>query len=340
MRRIFTLFIICAVVIAAVGASFVQDVFYLSPKQNATPVEVVIAQGSSVSAIASQLKQSNLLSHPTFFRWFVTWTQTENKLQAGTFTLLPETPIAAIVMALSNSKGSEIKMTIPEGFTSQQIKERVFAAFPQMDQLAWNQYVSGKSLTDFSEEILTGIPPGFGLEGYLFPDTYRFAKKTIAKEMIGNMLATLKMRFADNGESIPQSLKFSNGMTLHEVLTMASIIEKEVQTPEDMKHVAGILFNRMKIGMPLQVDSTLTYVNQKTSATLTTADLKMESLYNSYTHKGLPPGPICNPGMNAILAVLHPTASQDIYFLTTNDGKTIYAQTHDQHVANKQKYLK
>jgi UPF0755 protein len=144
------------------------------------------------------------------------------------------------------------------------------------------------------------------------------------------MRSTLDRRLAEKG-----LVEISN-----DTLIMASIIEKEVQTPEDMKRVAGILFNRMKIGMPLQVDSTLTYINQKTSATLTSADLKTDSPYNTYTRKGLPPTPICNPGINAILAVLNPTPSKDFYFLTTKDNTVIYAQTHDQHVANKQKYLR
>lgn len=340
MRKLSFLFVVGVFIFAGVGASFLHDALLISPKKNVTPVEIVIAQGSSVSAIATQLKQSNLLAHPTFFKWFVMWMHAESKLQAGTFSFLPNTSIASIVLVLTNPQNTEVKVTIPEGFTSAQIKEKIRVALPELDQKQWDVYASGKFLRDFSEEILTSVPSGSGLEGYLFPDTYRFSKEASAKEMIAKMLVTLKIRFAESGETIPSNLEFSNGMNLHEVLTMASIIEKEVQTPEDMKHVAGILFNRMKIGMPLQVDSTLTYVTQKTSANLTSADLKLASPYNSYTHKGLPPGPICNPGMNAILAVLHPAASEDLYFLTTNEGKTMYAQTHDQHVANKQKYLK
>lgn len=334
------LFLLCAVVIALVGAAFVYDVFLISPKQQAVPIEITIASGSSVSSIAAQLQQSHLITHPIFFKWFVAWTHTGNTLQAGTFSFLPNTSIATLVLVLSNPQSTEVQVTLPEGFTASQMKAKVVSVLPELDQSLWDHYASGKSLEDFSEQILAGIPVRSGLEGYLFPDTYRFAKSADAKEVIGKMLVTLEVRFAQNNESIPTNLKFSNGMTLHEVLTMASIVEKEVQTPEDMKHVAGLLFNRMRIGMPLQVDSTLTYVTQKTSADLTTADLKLASPYNSYTHKGLPPGPICNPGMNAILAVLHPSASDDFYFLTTRDGKTIYAKTHDQHVLNKQKYLK
>jgi UPF0755 protein len=188
---------------------------------------------------------------------------------------------------------------------------RLVDAFPDFDQVAWDKQTKN-------------------LEGSLFPDTYRFSKTVSVDEIVQKMRSTLDRRLAEKG-----LVEISN-----DTLIMASIIEKEVQTPEDMKRVAGILFNRMKIGMPLQVDSTLTYINQKTSATLTSADLKTDSPYNTYTRKGLPPTPICNPGINAILAVLNPTPSKDFYFLTTKDNTVIYAQTHDQHVANKQKYLR
>jgi len=322
MRRLSILFFICAIALAGVGAFFVRDVLFLTPKQSASPIEIVIAQGSGVSAIAKQLKESSLISHPTFFKWFVMWSHTENKLQAGTFSFLPNTPIASIVLVLSNPTSVEVKATIPEGFTKAQIKEKLIATFTDFDQAEWEKQTKN-------------------LEGYLFPDTYQFSKEASVKEIVEKMRSTLDRRLVENDISLNADIPSQNStFTLLQVLTMASIIEKEVQTPEDMKRVAGILFNRMQIGMPLQVDSTLTYINQKTSATLTAADLKMDSLYNTYTNRGLPPGPICNPGMNAILAVLHPTDSDYLYFLTTKDGKAVYAKTHAEHVVNKQKYLR
>jgi UPF0755 protein len=331
MRRLSILFFICAIVLAAVGAFFVRDVLFLAPKQNATPIEVVIAQGSGVSTIAKQLKESNLIEHPTFFKWFVMWSRTENKLQAGTFSFLPNTSIATIVLVLSNPTVSEIRVTIPEGYTNKQIGQKLSEVFLNFDLKEWKSETEGLEMFQ-------------GLEGYLFPDTYQFAKDASVRDIVTKMRANLDRRLIENqipveGDDISVNIYPSN-FSFFQVLTMASIIEKEVQTPEDMKRVAGVLFNRLSIGMPLQVDSTLTYINQKTSATLTLSDLKMDSLYNTYTNRGLPPGPICNPGMNAILAVLHPTDSDYLYFLTTKDGKAVYAKTHAEHVANKQKYLR
>jgi UPF0755 protein len=322
MRRLSIFFFICAILLAAVGAFFVRDVLFLTPKQSASPIEIVIAQGSGVSTIAKQLKESTLISHPTFFKWFVMWSRTENKLQAGTFSFLPNTSIATIVLVLSNPTSAEVKVTIPEGFTKEQIKEKLIVTFADFDQKEWDKQTKS-------------------LEGYLFPDTYQFSKDASVTEIVEKMRSTLDRRLVENDIFINVDLQLQNSkFTLLQVLTMASIIEKEVQTPEDMKRVAGVLFNRLSMGMPLQVDSTLTYINQKTSATLTLSDLKMDSLYNTYTNRGLPPGPICNPGMNAILAVLHPTDSDFLYFLTRKDGTAVYAKTHAEHVANKQKYLR
>lgn len=305
---IFGIFIIASVVISVL---FVRETFFITGDANKDSIEVVITPGSNVKKISEELKRVGLVSHPLFFKWFVTMSHTSIKLQAGTFSFLPNSSITSIVFTLINPKNSEIQITIPEGFTKAQIKEKLMTVFPDFDQIVWD--VETKNL-----------------EGYLFPDTYRLAKTATVKDIIVKMQLTLNRRLSENNIVLS---------TPHDTLTLASIVEKEVKSPNDMKRVAGVLFNRLKIGMALQVDSTLTYVNQKTSAQLTTEDLKSASLYNTYTHKGLPPTPISNPGMNAILAVMHPTASNDLYFLTRSDGTAVFARTHAEHVRNKEKYL-
>lgn len=329
MRRLLFLVSLCAILFFVVGGLFVRDVFFVKSNNQLPQIEIVIEQGSSVRKIAQQLKNEHIISHPTFFQWFVVLSRMQNKLQAGMYVFSQNSSITEIVFILSNPKNTDLKITIPEGFTNQQIKIKLTEVFPEFDVLGWDAQTKE-------------------LEGFLFPDTYQFSKNVTVSEIIQEMRSTLDRRLVENGIDFTACEKYDPSMgyvsptrcSLQDTLILASIIEKEVQTPEDMKHVAGILFNRLKIGMPLQVDSTLTYVTEKSSAELTTADLKMASPYNTYTHKGLPPTPICNPGMNAILAALNPTPSKDFYFLTTKENKVIYAQTHDQHVANKQKYLK
>ena len=212
--------------------------------------------------------------------------------------------------------------------------------FSQITSADWDSVTNSPS--DFTEQqdILSGIPSGKGLEGYLFPDTYRFRKDADAKTISETMIITLKRRLAENNIIIPDHLVMQNGMTFHQVITLASIVEREVRSKEDMAHVAGIFLTRFKIGMALQADSTVNFVTGKLDASVSITDSHVDSPYNTYKYLGLPPGPISNPGMNAIQAVLNPVASNDLYFLTTPAGQVIYSKTFDEHVANKYKYLK
>lgn len=303
-RKLFFVFVLCLAIVAVVGGSFVHDAFLISPKADAKPVEVVIEQGDSVNATLLHLQKAGLLSHPLFFKLFVELTHTQTKLQAGTFTLFPGTSISSLVLLLSNTRNAEVQVTIPEGFTNDQIKTKLVEAFSNFDTTAWDTQTKD-------------------LQGYLFPDTYRFAKNASVKEIVEKMQSTLDRRLgekgivADDGAAmiVPAS---PIDMNLHSVLVMASLIEKEVQTPDDMKHVAGIFFNRLRIGMPLQTDT---------------------SIY-TYKEKGLPPSPIDNPGMSAILAVLHSMQTNDFYFITLPNHTTVYARTFEEHIANQKKYLK
>ena len=172
------------------------------------------------------------------------------------------------------------------------------------------------------------------LEGYLFPDTYIFQTNTGVYTVIEAMQANYNRKIATVEDKIKAS-----GKTESDIIKMASIVEEEGRTTETRQIVAGILWKRLALSMPLQVDSSFKYINGKTTATLTTADLKIDSPYNTYLYKGLPPTPICNPGLDSIIAVLSPIKTDYLYFLTDKDGVMHYAKTFDEHVANKQKYL-
>jgi len=336
-RFVFVVFV-CVLVLTGIGFSFAHESFLRQASDEAITRSVTIPLGASASRVAILLKEAKLIKHPLYFTWLVGVTKVQTSLQSGTFTFKEGTPTSVLLLALTSPDRSDVQITIPEGFTLQQIHDRLAQTIPSFEESAWNELVGKGGFAD--PVLLKTKPSAQGLEGYLFPDTYRFAKDATTQDVIAKMLATLGRRLAEQNIVMSDKGVFSNGLTLHEVLTMASILEKEVQHPEDMKHVAGLLFHRMEIGMALQVDSTLTYQTDKTSATLTTADLKSASPYNTYTHKGLPPGPICTPGMNAILAVLQPMETDDLFFLTAPDGTVYYAKTHDQHVLNKQKYLR
>ena len=196
--------------------------------------------------------------------------------------------------------------------------------------------------------VLASKPSSADLEGFLFPDSYRFfvtslkttssTPEEIAGQIIKKMLDNFSLKFTTEMQA--QAAK--QNLSIYKIITLASIIEKETGSSEtEKKTVAGIFYNRLKTGMPLQSDATVNYVTKKNVAAPSEADTKVDSLYNTYQHQGLPPGPICSPSLASIMAALYPTDSDYMYFLhDQKTGQAFYAKTYDEHLANKQKYLK
>jgi len=197
---------------------------------------------------------------------------------------------------------------------------------------------------DFSKEFsfLIDKPENLSLEGYLFPDTYRLFASSTPEEIIIKMLSNFDKKLTPEMRA---DIKAS-GKTIHEIITMASIIEKEApiyaQTDsEAAKIISGIFWNRIKIGMGLQSDASLSYIYNDNKPIHSGEELEVDSLYNTYKYRGLPPGPIANPGLIAIKAAIYPSETNYYYFLTTLDGSAIYyAKTYEEHLRNKYKYLK
>lgn len=339
IRLIGILFGIVVLVGVVMTGSYVFDTYLISPNDEAQAISFTVEEGASVEQIAQNLEEQGIITSAFFFKVYTKLS--DSVIQAGTFELAKGMNIRSVVRGLGYAKAQEIQVTIPEGYTLAQIGEVIVEAMPEIETTDWEAVVSAQGRRVLTEdEVLTGIPNDQGLEGYLFPDTYRFRSDASAQTVVETMILTLKRRLAENDIAIPLNLIFEGGLTFHEMMTLASIVEREVRAPEDMKLVAGIFYTRMKIGMALQADSTVNYVTGKDDPAVTLQDSRVDSLYNTYQNLGLPPGPISHPGMNAILAVLNPTDSDSLYFLTTEDGEVIYAETFDQHVANKYQYLK
>jgi UPF0755 protein len=191
---------------------------------------------------------------------------------------------------------------------------------------------------DFSPlfSFLVSKPSTVSLEGYLFPDTYRFFDGVSTEEILVKILTNFERKFSPNMKVTLQE----SGHTLHELVTMASIIEREVQTNEDRVLVSDIFWRRLKVGMPLQADSTVNYITEKNTPFLSYEDRELDSLWNTYKYTGLPPGPIANPGLKALQAALFPQANSYWYFLTDKEGNVYYARTNEEQNENKARYLK
>ncbi len=341
LRTIAIFFGIMIVITVVLTGGFVFDTFIVSPEEGAASVIFEVESGDSVSEIAEDLSEAEIIESELFFKMYVKLTGNASNLQAGSFELTPGMNFRALVAELTDAQAQEVEVTIPEGYTVEQIGEVVMEALPSISEEDWEEVTgaNGKWMIEVGE-ILDGIPDEQGLEGYLFPDTYRFRVDATARTIVETMALTLKRRLVESDVVIPEGLQFENGLTFHELITLASVVEREVRAPEDMKIVAGIFFTRLKIGMALQADSTVNYVTGKSDTAVSLEDSRVDSPYNTYQNLGFPPGPISNPGMNAILAVLNPTDSDYLYFLTTDDGEVIYAKTFDVHIANKYQYLK
>ena len=191
---------------------------------------------------------------------------------------------------------------------------------------------------DFKNELdfLKGISDNTSLEGFLFPDTYQFPYRIKSEEIVRRMLNNFEKKLTpDLREEIE-----NQGKTIFEIVTMASLIEKEVRTLEDKKIVSGILWKRLESKIPLQVDATITYITDKKTTKISIEETKIDSPYNTYKYLGLPLGPICNPGLESIIAAIHLQDSKFWFYLSTPEGETIFSKTLKDHNIAQDLYLK
>jgi len=292
------------------------------------PVALTVNKGQSLLSISKELESMGIIDSPFTFRMLVSLRAKQHNIPAGVYvfgdtTSLMQPRISLYTVASRLARRDygykKIKVTIPEGLNVFDIAQRITAKVPSISAL----------------EFASSAAP---YEGYLFPETYFISPYATSGEIINEMRTTFNTEVLQNA-TITTAIA-SSGHSLAEIITMASILEGEVRTTEDRQLVADLLWRRIQEGMPLQVDSTFTYINQKTSAELTAADLKIDSKYNTYKYRGLPPGPISNPGIDTIMAALNPTKNNYVYFLNDKNGVTHFARTLKEHVQLKNKYLK
>jgi UPF0755 protein len=334
MKKVGFLFAILILIGVVLGGAYTYDAYLVQPDADAETVSFTVQEGERGQGIAERLVEEGVISSEFFFRVYVRLN--ESSLQAGSFEFEKGMNIHSVVNLLGNASVEEVQITIPEGYTVEQIGEVVVDAFSGITEEDWELATGVEGVWMTTSLAPLTIPSGQGLEGYLFPDTYRFRADVSAQEIVDTMISTLKRRIAEQGIVLPESGVFENGLTTHELITLASIVQREVLLPEEMKVVAGIFYTRMQIGMALQADSTVNYITGKKDPGVTLSDSRIESDYNTYVVLGLPPGPISNPGIDAIVATLEPTDTDYLYFLTSPEGEVHYASTFDGHISNRQ----
>lgn len=299
---------------------------------------VLIEQGMSTDAIAQLLTEEELIRSPLAFKVHARLSGAQGLLKAGSYVLQRSFSIPEMMTVLSEGKAQEMRLTIPEGYTVSQI-DALLAEERLIEPGAFIECARSCALTeaDFLPGNLGGLADRGGrVEGYLYPDTYFVVGGTFTSEaFMGRLLSTFRIRvIEEHGAEIEAS-----GRSLHEIVTMASLVEAETRKRDERPVVSGILWKRYEAEMGLGVDATVRYILDKPTDTITRSDLDIDSPYNTRKYRGLPPGPIENPGIQSILAALRPEVTAYWYYLHAPSGMIHYAETNDEHNRNRARYL-
>lgn len=322
------LLLVGILLIMLAGIVFIRQInFWLGPvdPQAAAQVVVNIPSQSTTVKIAQQLYEKGLIKNETFFYLYTRYEDVDQKLQAGEYAFSPQMSVPQIVAKLVHGDVIRYSFTIPEGYTIQQIADLLAAnGFFEKDKFL------AATREKYEFDFLAEVPAGDKqLEGFLFPATYQIDKGTDERETVRLMLK----RFGQVATPEMRAKAKDRGLTILEWITMASLIEKEAQVDEERPIIAGVLFNRLRLGMPLQVDATVLYALGGHKEKVYYKDLEVNSPYNTYKHTGLPPGPIASPGEESLKAVLYPASHNYFYYVARNDGTHDFTATLTEHNA-------
>ncbi|EGO64250.1 endolytic transglycosylase MltG [Acetonema longum] len=291
----------------------------------ANPIIVTVKPGMSARDIGDMLYAKGLIKNVFLFRVVARIEGMENSLQAAEYAFTPNMSVQRMVKMLATGEISYRQFTIPEGYTINQIatllEEKQLADAVKFKELA-------KDLAPY-EYIQHRPELAFRVEGFAFPDTYK-VKQGITEEQL------LRMMVYQFNEQFTQAMRdkaAQMGLSIYEVIILASLVEKEAQVEADRPIIAGVFLKRLKMHMPLQSCATIQYILGYPKPELTIEDTQLPSPYNTYLHMGLPPGPIANPGIAAIQAVLNPTQTDYLYFVADSSGRHHFSKTYTEHLA-------
>lgn len=287
-------------------------------------VNIKIRDGMSTAEIAERLAEKGVIDSSLKFRFFARLRGYDDKLRPGSYTFTADMSDDDVFAKLLTGEKKLIKFTVPEGFGVKEIAERLY----NLDLGDKNEFL--KAAEDFApyDYMRKHQNVFFAAEGFLFPDTYNVESDMDINEILTLMANNFDERLTPEMRTHAEKM----GLSVYDLITLASLIEREVRFPEDRPIVAQVFLKRLKLNMPLQTDATLQYLMDAPKEDVTIADTQIDSPYNTYQHTGLPPGPIANPGMASIEAVLHPAETDYLYFVADRNGHNHYAFTYEEHL--------
>lgn len=329
---LYFLFIICVSVVLSCIAIYVANDALALVKED-RPITFKVNEDTTVGALCERLEEDGVIEYSSMFKLYVTVAKKDRNVMAGEYDLSPSMDYAQIAMVLRNADNTQtVNVTIPEGYTVAQIKktliEKKVGIESVLDEALQNYPYKHTFLADQQP------PEENWLEGYLFPDTYTFVMNT--EDAVHDVVNKMLNRFDDMYDEKIQQGAEELGLTVHEIVTIASLIEREARAEEEFATISGVIHNRLNNPSQfsrLQIDATVQYaVGHK--AALTSEDLEIDSPYNTYLYPGLPPGPICCPGYTALYAATHPENHNYFYYVAQADGTHLFANSYDQHQNN------
>jgi UPF0755 protein len=307
-----------------------------TPSSDATTVIVQVEEGDDAEAIGRKLEDAGVVESGRRFQVLTALMGLGNELAAGEYEFELGESTLTVVSRISQGVTSPLVVTVREGLR----QEEIAALLEERDVITADEFT--RALADtYTASFLSELPAGAGLEGFLFPATYGFSHETTGHDVVQQFVNAFDQRYR---ETLLPLLPQPDGLTLHETVTLASIVEREARVPEERPVIASVFLNRLEQGLPLQADPTVQYAlgNDPASvaqygywkAGLTLADLAIDSPYNTYENIGLPPGPIANPGLDSMVAVLQPADTDYLFFVARPDGSHVFAQTLEEHRQN------
>lgn len=312
--------LICALLLASIATAAGALWYFSRPTELGEKRQIVVPPGASARRIGTLLEREGIVRNAQVFAWNVRLQGVGQKLEAGTYELDGRADTPGIVKQLLKAPIQTRRVTIPEGLTRHEIA----------GLLARQGVVDSLQFARLSEDPALAARLGINantLEGYLFPETYFFALETSEEEVIARLVGQFHEVFADTLYGRLEAIK----LDLHQAVTLASIVEREAQAASERPIISGVFLRRLQLRRRLESCATVEYALGVHKKRLTNADLRVVSPFNTYRHRGLPPGPIGNPGRAALLATLYPTPTEYLYFVARGDGTHIFSRTNKDH---------
>jgi UPF0755 protein len=300
-----------------------------APQSNGRRVEVTVGPELSIPALADTLTAKHVIGNRALFHFYSWYYNYGHRIRPGRYRLPVGTGERRVLKLLSGEEPALVMVTIPEGYTMSQVA----ATLAEHGVCRADSFLATCTDTNLLREFGVSAPTA---EGYLFPETYEFLTSSPPGDVVRRLLRQFSSAFSELLTPPPDP----RPLTPAQVVTLASIVEREAKEPEEFPRIAGVFMNRLRRGIPLQSCATVEYLLPERKGILTVADTRIESPYNTYLHSGLPPGPICNPGRRALAAALNPERHDYLFFVSRGDGTHIFSRTLAEHAAATRRALR